>query len=101
MSLAAPRSSGPTRSPVWPELTDVDTEEGKVEACLLTQLYQTDTDWLGLEFSFHDLQDTSSSGLSQETASLYRRQVCGENASRHGASECTWASASGNVPLGY
>ena len=39
-----------------------------------TQLYQIDTDWLDWESSFHDPPGTSSSGLSQETASHWRRE---------------------------
>lgn len=42
--------------------------------CWLTRLYQTDTDWLDLEFSFRDLLDTNSSRLSQETASHWQRE---------------------------
>lgn len=42
--------------------------------CWLTQLYQTDTDWLDLEFFFRDPPDTNSSGLSQEIASHWKRE---------------------------
>lgn len=74
-------ATGLTRSPALGLSHQRNSEAERKKHRWLTQLYQTGTDWLDLEFSFHDPQDTNSSGLSQETASHWK----GEDAVRRQA----------------